>query len=133
MGKARMSSSHYVSAILREAIDETTGKYSVGECSKIPTRWYKNCDHVQTICTACANSWSIDYHLRWGATAAGRSMRDMMHSGLYPINLWWAPGRRRSYPEWFVQDTDHPEGGYWTIDPVTIKQLLGIPKAGYLR
>lgn len=69
-----------------EAGDQLSGNAYVNVCLKetpdspgrVRVRSHKYCEHDDTVCVECVDSWLIDYRIDFDRTCAGRSLYEAM-------------------------------------------------------
>jgi hypothetical protein len=76
-GSKKLSGNAYVVGELDTSCYGAGGAWVPGlERSAIRLRTPRRCDHCQTVCTECAESWMYDWAFYFGRTAGGRRLRD---------------------------------------------------------
>lgn len=76
-GSKGLSGNVYVVAELDTSCRGADGVLVPGlERAAIRLRTPRRCDHCETVCTECAESWMYDWVFYFGRTAGGRRLRD---------------------------------------------------------
>lgn len=101
-GTGGRSGNSYVVGDVDTSHGEADGPWVPGlHRAAIPIRTPRRCDHGESVCTECADSWMLDWLFYFDRTAGGRRLRDDLGGdaaveALNAPRLAWESGRRHA-------------------------------------